>query len=107
MAAQERAKQAQMKQAQQAPPSSMQSETQKMMEALNGFTTDVNAKKPAAALAPAPVMTMAPPSMMQAKAKAPPPSFDIFEKQMLASNAPDIDLMFESSFCTFKLLCMS
>lgn len=87
MAAQERAKQAQMKQAQQAPPSSMQSETQKMMEALNGFTTDVNAKKPAAALAPAPVMTMAPPSMMQAKAKAPPPSFDIFEKQMLASNA--------------------
>jgi len=37
MAAQERAKQAQMKQAQHTP-SSMQAETQKMMEALNGLT---------------------------------------------------------------------
>jgi len=81
MAAQERAKQAQMKAT--PSPSSMQAETQKMMEALNGFTTD--AKQPAAA--PAPVMTMAPSPMFQDQAKAPAPSFDIFEKQMAAATS--------------------
>jgi hypothetical protein len=75
MAAQERAKQAQMKQAQQAPPST-QAETQKMMEALNGIA-DKNTK-PSPMAAPAPLY-------IQKAAQPPPPSFDIFEKQMLAA----------------------
>lgn len=79
MAAQERAKQAQMKQAQHTP-SSMQAETQKMMEALNGLTDKKLQPPPSIAAPPAP------PLIQKSKSdQPPPPSFDIFEKQMLAA----------------------
>ena len=81
MAAQDRAKQAQLKQASQqnaAPePISMQVEKDKMMRALTGVTTAE--KKPD----PLPPMAMAPPAPVMKAAQPPPPSFDIFEKQML------------------------
>lgn len=80
MAAQERAKQAQMKQAvqqmsQPSMPTSMQSEKEKMLQALNGMSLNEMKKVTA--------KTVEPPSMHKTSLPPPPPpSFDIFEKQI-------------------------
>lgn len=95
MAAQERAKQAQVKQ--QAAPmvapvststttSSMQAETQKMMEALNGLETKKPEPPSFASASSLLEPTMKP--AVEAPVKPPPPSFDIFEKQMAAAAPP-------------------
>lgn len=77
MAAQERAKNAQLKQASTAPPqpTSMEFEKEKMMRALNGITSataDAEQKEE-----PLPIINTA---------QKPPPSFDVFEKQMQQMN---------------------
>lgn len=76
MAAQERAKQAQMKQAvqqmSQPAATSMQSEKEKMLQALNGMSLNEMKKVKET--------TVEPP--VQKSAPVPPPSFEIFEKQI-------------------------
>lgn len=93
MAAQERAKQAQVKQ--QAAPmvapvssssSSMQAETQKMMEALNGLESKKPEPPSFASASSLLEPTMKPAA--EAPVKPPPPSFHIFEKQMAAAAPP-------------------
>ena len=104
MAAQERAKNAQLKQASSAAPAaptSVEFEKEKMMRALNGITSETVQKKAEPlpvihtnkfAPPPAPMAFSAPPmaqAMAPPAAKAPqppPPSFDIFEKQMSQMN---------------------
>ena len=90
MAAQERAKNAQLKQASSvapAAPTSVEFEKEKMMRALNGITSETVQKneEPLPVIhtnkfTPPPMSFTAPP-MVKAP-QPPPPSFDIFEKQM-------------------------
>lgn len=92
MAAQERAKNAQLKQESAAPieqkePTSIKFETDKMMNALNGISTEKDKQKeelPTISVRPTNLMAKVP-----TPAAPPPPSFDVFEKQMqMQQNQP-------------------
>lgn len=87
MAAQERAKQAQLKQAAQEQPESVQFEKEKMLKALNGIGDEDTKKKEeplsmssfkAPSMPPPPMPTMT----MEKSSKPAPPSFEMFEMQM-------------------------
>jgi len=87
MAAQERAKQAQLKQAAQEQPESVQFEKEKMLKALNGISDEDTKKKEeplsmssfkAPSMPPPPMPTMT----MEKSGKPAPPSFEMFEMQM-------------------------